>query len=84
MREEEMIIAIAGMVTAVLILRLITRAVTRMFCHWRDVALKAKLVDAGMDRIQIEHVVLVGRYEQTCSKELASAKHRPKAVYATR
>jgi hypothetical protein len=85
MHEEEVFIAIAGMVTGILVLRIIANAATRVFCHWRDVALKMRLVEAGLDAVQIEQIVLAGRYEQKRSKEVAAInKQRPKAVYANR
>lgn len=57
------IIAVGGaFLTA--IIAVITKAITRMMTHSQDVHLKSRLVDAGMDAEEIEHVINAGRWEQ--------------------
>lgn len=83
MREEEMFIAVAGMIAGVFIVRFFTQMVVRVVSHWRDVSLKMRLADAGMSADQIEAVVLAGRFEQPRRCLTAVDKtHRPKPVYA--
>lgn len=83
MREEELMVAIAGMVAGVVIFRFLTTMATRVICHWRDVSLKIRMIESGMSGDEIEQVVLAGRYEAPRrSGKLQEAKQRPKPAYA--
>jgi hypothetical protein len=72
MREEEMFITICAMVLAFLIIRVLARSVTRIFCHWHDVQLKIRLVDAGVSAKEIEQIVSAGN-PSTCRKKAKAA-----------
>ena len=61
MHEEEMIMAIGAMITAVFVIRIIAGAITRIVCHWCDASLKMRLVESGMGAKEIEQVILAGK-----------------------
>ncbi len=84
MREEEAFVALAGMVLAFFIIRQFTMMATRIVCHWRDVSLKLRMVDAGLGSDEIERVVLVGRFEEPKkSKRKTGKEMKQKPIYAT-
>jgi hypothetical protein len=57
MREEEVMVAIAGMIAGVLAVRIMAQAAIRIVCHWNDVRLKLRLVEAGISAPEIEQIV---------------------------
>lgn len=60
--EEAAIIAVVfGIPAGVVIACTFFGSVTKVFCHWRDVALKMKLAERGFSSHEIETIVLAGR-----------------------
>jgi hypothetical protein len=77
MREEEVFLAIAGMVAGIIVVRILAQAAIRIFCHWNDVRLKLKLIDAGMSSSEIHAVVNSGSFY---SGKKQKPQKPPKAV----
>lgn len=63
MRDEELFIPLAFVigVTVVFVTKIIVGNVTQVVCHWRDTALKERMVEAGMSAPEIAEVVAAGR-----------------------
>lgn len=81
LRNESLIVpilAIGGGVAGWMV-TVVCGAIVRVNCHARDVALKTRLVDAGMSAAEIERVVNSGRATWMDGDE-SSVEAKPRAV----
>jgi len=60
---------IAAMVAGVLIVRILANTVAKIICHWCDVSLKTRLVEAGMAPREIEQVLMAGKKKSKSWKQ---------------
>jgi hypothetical protein len=49
--------------TIAIVTKIVCKSLVRVVCHWRDVSLKMRLVERGMDPLDIEQIVNAGRWE---------------------
>lgn len=84
MRPDEMalmipMLAIGGSFLIALV-AVLSNAVSKVFMHWRDVSLKIRLVESGMNAEEIERIVHASSSRRTNarSRRMACASHDSK------
>ena len=78
MRGDEVFVVICAMIAGVFVVKILANTVSRTICHWCDVSLKMRLVEAGMAPKEIEQVLLAGKkrkgWRQACKAAKAVEK----------